>query len=168
MLKKKDEIIEEKERKISKLVADLMSTQLEFRKVAYLDDSELVAAWKALEQSTNQLVTRWYDIAATTWYDIAATNTVSAGRMSECFERMCPTDLMKHLDLKHQVRRALLEAYIWRVLLTEVFSASGHIWAGKAHDAISRLRSELEGTGSTRLINDRFQVELSAILQTTS
>jgi len=141
LLKRKDGIIEEMEKRISKLVTDLMTTHMEFRKMAYLDDSDLAASWKSLEQSISQLVPRWYDCSAM--------DPVSVAKLGQLFGQMCQPELLRQVGIGPQMRRSLLEAYIWRTLLTDVFGASGHIWAGKAHDAISNLRLELEGKGQS-------------------
>ncbi|KAK3315442.1 hypothetical protein B0H66DRAFT_565371 [Apodospora peruviana] len=113
-----------------------MNTQLEFRKVAYLDDTDLIGSWKALEQRINQLIPRLYDASAR--------DPVSVGQLATLLGKVCGADLVNRPELNSQLRRQLIEAYIWRALLTDVFGASGYIWAGKAHVAIANLRSELE------------------------
>lgn len=136
MLERKNEIIKEQDQKISKLVQDLISTQLEFRKTAYLDDSDLRASWRLLEQNVSQLIIR---------------NCESRLDNNEAALRSLAGDLCREKILdKVQPKpihfgRLLLEAHVWNVLLENVFGASGHIWAGKAHEPLAALKFEFEG-----------------------
>jgi hypothetical protein len=95
-----------------------------------------VAAWKALEHSIGQLIPRFYDSAAT--------DPVTVAKLADLFGPMCNLpEYLKRSAISGQ-RRPLLEAYIWLALLMDILCASGHIWAGKAHEALSKLRLELE------------------------
>ncbi|KAK4227812.1 hypothetical protein QBC38DRAFT_477032 [Podospora fimiseda] len=140
MLRVKDETIRQRDLKISKLVNDLIHTQLELRRNAYLDDSQLIASWKSLEQSISQLVIRIYDAEPG--------NSIASDRaLKHISEDLCNSSALTYSDIQTRpinLRRPLIEAYIWGVLMRDVFGAQGHIWAGQAHHPITKLRSDLE------------------------
>ncbi|KAK4159911.1 hypothetical protein QBC43DRAFT_293530 [Cladorrhinum sp. PSN259] len=150
MIRIRDEMIKERDLKISKLVGDLINTQLEFRRGAPLDDSDLIASWKSLEHSISQLVIRRYDAGPG--------NTIVCEEAMKAIARdLCNSSAFSYNDIQTRavnLRRPLLEAYIWGVLLNKVFGATGHIWAGRAHHSISKLRSELEDYAHKGLLDE--------------